>query len=281
MTDTLANDIAESVARALHEDIGTGDLTAELIDADAVATADIVVRETAVLCGTPWFDEVFRQVDRGVRIDWLARDGYRCSPDTRICSLHGNARALLTGERTAINYLQTLSGTATLTAEYCAAVAGTGAKILDTRKTLPGLRLAQKHAVRCGGGTNHRIGLFDAILIKENHIVAAGSIGNAVARAQALNRNVSIEVEVETMAELREALETSAERLLLDDFSLPMLREAVAIRNAHRNSDKLLEASGGVRLDSVVEIAATGVDLISVGSLTKNVQAIDFSMRMR
>jgi len=281
MIEAPAGEIADSVARALREDIGTGDLTAALIDAGTQAAADIVVREPAVLCGTPWFDEVFRQLDADVRIDWQHRDGEHCRAETIICSLSGNARSLLTGERTAINFLQTLSGTATLTARYCAAVAGTGAKILDTRKTVPGMRHAQKYAVRCGGGTNHRIGLFDAILIKENHIIAAGSISAAVTRAQQLSPGVMIEVEVETMAELHEALDTAAQRLLLDNFSLAMLREAVAVRDAHRNRDKLLEASGGVGLDTVAAIAATGVDLISVGSLTKHVQAIDFSMRMR
>jgi nicotinate-nucleotide pyrophosphorylase (carboxylating) len=276
---SLPGDVATAVARALAEDIGAGDLTSALVAPDAVLHAEITAREEATLCGAAWVDAAFHQLDTGIAIDWRTRDGARCEPGTVVCTLAGNARALLTAERTALNWLQTLSATATATARFCAAVEGTGARILDTRKTLPGLRLAQKYAVRCGGGTNHRIGLFDAILIKENHIAALGSIRNAVARAKTRAPHVMIEVEVEDMAQLEEALETPADRLLLDEFSLAELREARRLRDAHPGDRKELEASGSVDLDSVRGIAETGVDFISVGSLTKHVQAIDFSLR--
>lgn len=268
-------DILESVRRALAEDIGTGDLTAALIPDDAISEAHVISREEAVLCGTAWFDAVFHELDPSIQIAWDAGDGDRIQPDQALCVLHGPSRALLTGERTALNFLQALSGTATTARRYADAVEGTGARILDTRKTVPGLRLAQKYAVRCGGGHNHRMGLYDAILIKENHIMAAGSITNAVVAAQAQAPGVLIEVEVETLDELREALNAGAKRLLLDDFSLDQLREAVAITAGQAE----LEASGGITLDNVRSIAETGVDYISVGAITKHLRAIDLSMR--
>jgi len=239
-------DILESVRRALAEDIGPGDLTAALIPDDAISEAHVISREEAVLCGTAWFDAVFHELDPSIQITWNAGDGDRIQPDQTLCVLRGPSRALLTGERTALNFLQALSGTATTARRYADAVEGTGARILDTRKTVPGLRLAQKYAVRCGGGHNHRMGLYDAILIKENHIMAAGSITNAVVAAQAQAPGVLIEVEVETLDELREALNAGAKRLLLDDFSLDQLREAVAITAGQAE----LEASGGITLDT-------------------------------
>jgi len=267
--------IETDVARALAEDIGTGDLTAELIDAGAQARARIVCRERAVLAGAPWAEECFRQLDPGVRIDWQRADGDRVSADTVLCRLEGNARALVAGERNALNFLQTLSGTATVTRHYADAVAGTRTRILDTRKTIPGLRLAQKYAVRCGGGHNHRIGLFDAILIKENHVAAAGGIAQAIGRARAAHPEVLLECEVESLDELREAIEAGADRVLLDEFSDTMLRDAVAL-TAGRVP---LEVSGSVNLERVRAIAETGVDFISIGALTKHVRAIDLSMR--
>lgn len=267
--------IRADVARALAEDIGGGDVTAALIDADSQASARIISREQAVLAGSAWADECFRQLDPAVRIDWLALDGDRIAPDSELCRIRGNARALVAGERNALNFLQTLSGTATATRAYADAVAGTRTKILDTRKTLPGLRLAQKYAVRCGGGHNHRIGLFDAILIKENHVVAAGGIGAAIRAARAAHPEVLLECEVESLEELREAIEAGADRVLLDEFSDPMLREAVALAAGRVP----LEVSGSVNLQRVRAIAETGVDFISVGALTKHVRAIDLSMR--
>lgn len=272
-------EIDRQVAQALAEDVGEGDLTAQLIPEAAQGMAQVVVREPAVLCGRDWFDTVFHQVDANVRLTWAAEDGEAVVAGQRLCHIEGPARALLTAERTALNFLQTLSGTATRARAYVDAVAGTGARILDTRKTLPGLRLAQKYAVTCGGACNHRIGLFDAILIKENHIAAAGDIGGALARAQALRdrlgRAVEIEVEVEDQDQLRQALAAGAERVLLDNFDLEGLREAVAL-NAGRAR---LEASGGVTLETVRAIAETGVDDISVGELTKDLRAVDLSMR--
>ena len=267
--------VAAQVRLALAEDVGNGDLTAALVPADAVAHAEVIVREPAVLCGSAWFDEVFRQLDPGIRVDWSAGDGEALAASQRVCTLQGMARPVLSGERTALNFLQTLSGTASRAAQYVAAVAGTPAVILDTRKTLPGLRLAQKYAVRCGGASNHRIGLFDAVLIKENHIRAAGSIAAALRAAQAATaRDVMIEIEVENMAELGQALAAGATRILLDNFSHAQLREAVRLTAGRAK----LEASGGVSLESVREIALSGVDFISVGQLTKDVRATDFSM---
>ncbi len=274
-----AGEIARQVAQALREDVGDGDLTACLVPETTQAQARVIARESAVLCGTDWFDEVVRQVDPACRVIWMAHDGDALQPDQLLCRVQGPARSLLTAERTALNFLQTLSGTATQAARYVEAVAGTGARILDTRKTIPGLRLAQKYAVRCGGGSNHRIGLFDAILIKENHIAAAGSVAGALAAAErtreAAGRPLEIEIEVEDLAQLEEALAAGAVRVLLDNFDLAALREAVRL-NAGRAR---LEASGGVDLETVRAIAETGVDDISIGSLTKDLHAVDLSMR--
>jgi nicotinate-nucleotide pyrophosphorylase (carboxylating) len=271
--------VSRSVATALQEDVGTGDLTAQLIPADRIARAAVITREEAVLCGTAWFDEVFRQIDARVRVTWSARDSERVRADQQLCSLEGPARSLLTGERTALNFLQSLSATATVTRRYVDAVAGTLCRILDTRKTIPGLRIAQKYAVRCGGGTNHRIGLFDAILIKENHIAAAGSIAGAVSEARRLHSKVLLEVEVENLAQLRQALDARVDRILLDNFPLEQMREAVRITREHANARTELEASGNMSLETLRAVADTGVDFISVGSLTKHVKAIDLSMR--
>lgn len=266
-----------NVALALAEDVGNGDLTAALIPEDTQAEATVISREYAVLCGSAWFDTVFRQLDPRIAIDWQAADSDRIAPDQLLCTLRGPARSLLTGERTALNFLQMLSSTATLARRYAEAVAGTGAIILDTRKTLPGLRLAQKYAVRCGGCQNHRIGLFDAVLIKENHIMAAGSIGNAIAVARRLHPSVTVEVEVENFAELEEALAAQPDIIMLDNFDLKAMSEAVKITDGRVK----LEASGNVNFDTVRPIAETGVNYISIGGLTKDVRAIDLSMRFR
>ena len=271
--------VSQTVTTALLEDVGSGDLTAQLIPADRGGRAAVITREDAVLCGTAWFDEVFRQVDSRVRVTWAARDGDRVRADQQLCTLEGPARSLLTGERTALNFLQMLSATATVTRKYVDAVAGTKCRILDTRKTIPGLRVAQKYAVRCGGGTNHRIGLFDAILVKENHIAAAGSIASAVAEARRLNSKVLLEVEVENLTQLREALDVPVDRILLDNFSLDQMRDAVKSTRQHANTHIELEASGNVSLETLRGVAETGVDFISVGGLTKHVRAVDLSMR--
>jgi nicotinate-nucleotide pyrophosphorylase (carboxylating) len=239
----------------------------------------VVAREPAVVCGRAWFDEVFRQIDRGVTVDWRAADGDELIADATVCEIRGPARSIVSGERTALNFLQTLSGTATATRRLVDLLAGTSTRILDTRKTLPGLRLAQKYAVRCGGGTNHRIGLYDAVLIKENHIAAAGSLAETVRTARRNSPNVMIEVEVENLAQLTEALATEAQRVMLDDFSLDDMRKAVAERNAHAGPRKELEASGSITADNLRAVASTGVDFISIGAITKHVRAIDFSMR--
>ncbi len=266
--------IAAQVAAALFEDIGSGDLTAMLVP-DAIASARIISREHAVLCGSAWFEACFRQLDPAVHFSWQAAEGDRIRPDQLLCTVHGNARALLTAERSALNFLQTLSATATLTRQYADAIAGTKAVVMDTRKTLPGLRLAQKHAVTVGGGANQRIGLFDGILIKENHIAAAGGIRQALAAADALQAGVPIQIEVENLDELEIALDAGARLVLLDNFSLGQLREAVRLTAGRAK----LEASGGITLDTIRTVAETGVDRISVGSLTKDVKAIDLSMR--
>lgn len=267
--------IERQVSEALAEDIGAGDLTAALVPAAERVTARVVARESAVLSGCAWFAEAFRQLDATITLHWSVADGDSLAPDQTVCELHGDARALLSGERTALNFLQTLSGTASLASEYVNAVAGSGATILDTRKTIPGLRLAQKYAVRCGGASNHRVGLYDAILIKENHIRAAGSIAAALAAARHSNAaDVMIEIEVENLGELDEALAAGAMRILLDNFDHAQLREAVQ-KTAGRAA---LEASGGVNLKTVGSIARSGVDFISVGQLTKDVRATDFSM---
>ncbi len=260
---------------ALEEDVGSGDRTAALIPAEARSVVQVVCREPAVLCGRAWFDETFRQLDEGIRIIWVAEEGGEIAADSVICELDGNTRALLTGERTALNYLQTLSGTATLARSYADRVAGLPVHILDTRKTLPGLRLQQKYAVTCGGCHNHRVGLYDLVLIKENHITAAGSIRAAVQAAMEEAPDLEIEVEVEDLAGLEEALDAGARRILLDNFDLDGLRRAVE-RNAGRAR---LEASGNMSLERIRAVAETGVDDISVGGLTKHVTAIDLSMR--
>jgi nicotinate-nucleotide pyrophosphorylase (carboxylating) len=271
--------IIESVRIALAEDVGTGDLTAALVPAARRAQAMVISRQDAVLCGRAWFDEVFRQLDKSTVVEWRKDDGDAVTAGETVCEVHGPARAVLTGERTALNFLQLLSGTATIARQFVDAVAGTGATILDTRKTLPGLRLAQKYAVRCGGAGNHRMGLYDAILIKENHIASAGSIAAAVTAASS-HRDVLIEVEVETLEQVAEALATNADRLLLDNFSLQQLSEAVKLRH-QMAPDVTLEASGGISLERIRKIAETGVDFISVGSLTKDVNAADLSMQFR
>jgi len=272
----LPDDISETVRHALAEDIGAGDLTAELIPATAQVRATVISREHAILCGAAWFDEVFRQLDQTIRVSWQVRDGGTAQQDQVLCRIEGPARALLAGERTALNFLQTLSGTATRAKRYADAVGNTGVKILDTRKTLPGLRTAQKYAVTCGGCHNHRIGLFDGILIKENHIMAAGSITAAVQKAKAIAADgIMVEIEVENLDELREALAAGAKRLLLDNFDLAMLRAAVQETRGRAE----LEASGGITLENIRAVAETGVDFISIGDLTKNVQAADLSMR--
>lgn len=279
LTPALPPNIRECVARALQEDVGTGDLTASLIPEGAPARAHVITREDAVLCGSAWFDEVFHQLNRDIHVNWLAREGERVATKQRLCEISGPARSILTGERTALNFLQLLSATATTTRRYVDAIAGTQCRILDTRKTIPGLRLAQKYAVLCGGGTNHRIGLFDAILVKENHIAAAGSIAAAVVSARKLNARVMLEVEVENFDELNQALDAGVDRVLLDNFTLDDMRRAVALTRAHRNSRVEIEASGNMSLDGLRAVAETGVDFISVGGLTKHVRAVDLSMR--
>ncbi|MCC7257932.1 MAG: carboxylating nicotinate-nucleotide diphosphorylase [Gammaproteobacteria bacterium] len=271
-------DVVAQVRAALTEDIGSGDLTAALVPAAQRARATLVSREAAVLCGRPWFEQVFRELDPGITVTWQAAEGAALGARSTVCTLEGPARALLTGERTALNFLQTLSATATATRRYVEAVADTPVRILDTRKTIPGLRLAQKYAVRVGGATNHRIGLWDAILVKENHIVAAGSITAAVRTARERSPGVLLQVEVETVEQAAEAFAAGADRLLLDNFPLARLRAAVELRAA-RAPRTGLEASGGITLDNIREVAATGVDFISIGDITKNLHAVDLSLR--
>lgn len=266
--------IKAAVQAALQEDVGAGDLTALLVP-DDLMSAVLITREDGILCGQAWFDETFAQLDVRARVTWYVHDGDRLRAGDRLCQVKGPARALLTGERTAINFLQTLSGTATMARRYADCVAHTKARVLDTRKTVPGLRLMQKYAVRCGGGSNHRLGLYDGILIKENHIAAAGSLQAALSAAQALASQAFIEIEIETLTQLKEALDARAPRVLLDNFSLADLRTAVHITQGRA----LLEASGGVTLDTIADIAETGVDFISVGDLTKSVHALDLSLR--
>jgi nicotinate-nucleotide pyrophosphorylase (carboxylating) len=274
LLDVLDESLLHSVREALQEDIGTGDITAALLPSDSRASASVICREPAVLCGMAWFNAVFAELDTDIEVSWLAHDSDRLESGQIICTLAGPARPILTGERTALNFLQTLSGTATLARRYADAVEGIPVRILDTRKTLPGLRVAQKYAVRAGGCHNHRVGLYDGILIKENHIAAAGSIGAAIQRVREENPGMPVEIEVENEAEVIAALDAAADRLLLDNFSLAELRQAVE-RVAGRAS---LEASGGVTLDNIRDIAVTGVDFISVGALTKDVKATDYSM---
>jgi nicotinate-nucleotide pyrophosphorylase (carboxylating) len=274
----LQNRIVEDVRNALSEDIGAGDLTAALVAAERRAQARLIVRDDAVICGIAWFNEVFRQLGNEATIQWHVADGELTKADSLICELKGPARALLTGERTAMNFLQTLSATATATRAFYIAIENTDTVILDTRKTIPGLRLAQKYAVRTGGAQNHRTGLYDGVLIKENHIYASGGIDKAVAAALKQNDDVLVEVEVESLDEARAAIEAGAHRLLLDNFSTDQMRDAVALRN-QLNDGVSLEASGNVSLNTVQDIADTGVDYISIGALTKDIRAVDLSMR--
>ena len=275
----LPADLGRQVEAALAEDIGRGDVTAALVPAAQRVRGRVITREAAVLAGRPWVDEIFRRLDPAVELTWHAADGERITAGQTLFEIAGTARAVLSGERTALNFLQLLSGTASAARAYVDAVAGTRCRILDTRKTLPGLRTAQKYAVRCGGADNHRLGLFDRVLIKENHITAAGSITAAIAAARAAPERVDIEVEVETAQELEEALIAAPDIILLDEFSLSDMRAAVALRDARAVTVKL-EASGSVSLKSVRAIAETGVDYISVGSITKHVAAVDLSMRL-
>lgn len=280
MSPELIAHVSASVQGALEEDIGAGDLTATLVPAGQRAEATIITRDAAVVCGQPWVKEVFRQLDPGIRVDWRVTEGADASPGQTLCELAGPARPLLTGERTALNFLQTLSAVASATRACVEAVAGTGTRILDTRKTIPGLRLAQKYAVRIGGGTNHRMGLYDGILVKENHIVAAGGITAAVRRARDQGSAVLLEVEVETLAQAEEAMAAGADRLLLDNFDIGSMREAVALRK-RGSPQTTLEASGGIHFETLRPVAETGVDFISIGALTKNIRAVDLSMRFR
>jgi nicotinate-nucleotide pyrophosphorylase (carboxylating) len=278
----LDAEIERNVSAALTEDVGSGDLTAQLVPVGAVGRATVISREQAILCGTAWFERCFRKLDPAVVVTWKAQDGQEISLGQVVCEIAGPARALLTGERSALNFLQLLSAVATKARQYADLVAGTRAQVVDTRKTVPGLRLAQKYAVRCGGGGNHRLGLYDGILIKENHIVAAGSIAAAVAVARQIAANEAgschfVQIEVETLAELRQALAAGAEMILLDNMSLDQMREAVAIAAGAA----VLEASGNVSLETVRAIAETGVDRISIGGLTKDVRAVDLSMRFQ
>ncbi|EKB13873.1 carboxylating nicotinate-nucleotide diphosphorylase [Aeromonas veronii] len=279
-------DVSRAVRAALLEDLGdalttldqpdaSADITAQLIPADRMASARVITREAGVFCGQPWVDEVFVQLGGDVKVDWKVQDGEVLSPNQELFRLHGPARLLLTGERNALNFVQTLSGVATLTARYVAELEGTDCRLLDTRKTIPGLRTAQKYAVTCGGGKNHRIGLYDAYLIKENHILACGGIAEAINEARHLNPGKPVEVEVESLAELEQALVAKADIVMLDNFDVAMMREAVAINQGRAK----LEVSGNVTLDTLAEFAATGVDFISVGALTKHVRALDLSMR--
>ena len=272
-------DLCAQVDAALREDIGSGDVTAPLVPAAQQVRGALITRENAVLCGRPWANETFRRLDERVRLTWHAHDGDALSASQVVFDIAGPARPVLTGERTALNFLQLLSATATAARAFVDAVAGTGCRVLDTRKTLPGLRTAQKYAVRCGGGDNHRMGLYDRVLIKENHIAAAGSITQAIAAARHSAPGISVEVEVETLAEFTEALEARPDIIMLDEFSHADMKTAVA-RNQARGRQVLLEASGSVSLQSVRAIAETGVDFVSVGALTKHVRAVDFSMRL-
>ena len=272
----LKDSIQSTVQKALEEDIGSGDLTASLIPEAAEATARLIVREDALLCGQAWFDATFMAVDDSLKPDWRADEGTRVKADQHICTIRGRARSILTAERTAINFLQTLSGTATVSRRYAEELEGMHTRVLDTRKTIPGLRLAQKYAASTGGAVNHRVGLYDGVLIKENHIRAAGSIGQAVAEARRVTpEGMLLEVEVETLDELQEAIVAEANRILLDNFSDQMLRDAVQCRP----DGVALEASGNVSLETLRRIAKTGVDYISVGALTKHLRAVDFSLQ--
>ncbi|NRP37716.1 Nicotinate-nucleotide pyrophosphorylase [carboxylating] [Marinobacterium sp. xm-a-121] len=274
--ETLQPTIETNVRLAIEEDVSTGDITAELIPESQQAKAEIISRDQAVIAGSAWVNEVFKQVDPTVEVDWKVADGDTVAPNTLLFTLKGSARSLLTGERAALNFLQTLSGTATLAKQYSDKVANTPVKLLDTRKTLPGLRLAQKYAVTCGGCYNHRIGLFDAFLIKENHILAAGGIESAISQAKSNHPGKPVEVEVESFDELNQALEAGADIIMLDNFTPDQMREAVALVDGRAK----LEASGNITDDTLVSYAETGVDYISIGALTKHCRAIDLSMRL-
>ena len=276
---TPPGDLPDQVSAALREDLGTGDVTAQLVPQGQRVRGRVITREDAVLCGRPWVEETFRRLDRTIRLTWRATDGDRVRSGTVIFEIEGLARPILTGERTALNFLQLLSATATEASRFVAAVAGTGCTVLDARKTLPGLRSAQKYAVRCGGGRNHRMGLYDMVLIKENHVAAAGSITAAIAAARRVAGGVKVEVEVESLKELEEALRAGPDIVLLDDFSLEDLAAAVSL-NRSRDRPVALEASGSVSLQTVRAIASTGVDFVSSGGLTKHVRAVDLSMRL-
>jgi len=271
----LPQNISQHVKLALEEDIGQGDVTADLIPKENQSKARVICREKATIAGTAWFNEVFSQIDKSVLIEWNYQDGDSVDANQQLCTLSGNARSILSGERAALNFLQTLSATATATKTFINAIKGTKARILDTRKTIPNLRDAQKYAVLCGGGKNHRIGLYDMVLIKENHILAVGSITEAVKQAKVLYPNIKIEVEAETLEEFREASNAGANIVMLDNFELDLMRQAVK----ENNGKVILEASGGVNLDTVRFIAETGVDFISVGQITKDINAVDLSMR--
>ena len=275
----LPADLALQVSTALREDVGGGDVTAQLVPAGQRVRGRVITREAMILCGVAWVEETFRQLDPRIRLQWQLAEGARAEPDQTLFSVEGPARPVLTGERTALNFLQLLSATATEARRYADAVAGTGCTILDTRKTLPGLRTAQKYAVRCGGARNHRMGLYDMVLIKENHIAAAGSLSRAIANARRMAPQLQVETEVETLEQLEEALQARPQIVMLDNFSLADLRTAVQ-RNRDAGSPVKLEASGGTRLETVRAIAETGVDFISVGAITKHVRAIDLSMRL-
>jgi nicotinate-nucleotide pyrophosphorylase (carboxylating) len=279
LTDPGPLDVAADVAAALAEDLGAGDVSAQLLPPTQAVHGRIITREAAVLCGTAWADEAFRHLDPAVRLAWHAKDGDAIAAGALVLTISGRARAVLSGERTALNFLQTLSGTATVTRRFVEAAAGTGCTILDTRKTVPGLRRAQKYAVRCGGAQNHRMGLFDMFLIKENHIAAAGSLAAAVAAARRQAAGLTVEVEVESLEELEHAFAAAPDIIMLDDFKEEDLAKAVA-RNRARAQPVRLEASGGINLESARRIAQSGVDYISIGALTKHVQAIDFSLRL-
>ena len=274
----LPENIKTQVESALREDIATGDVTADLIPKENQSSATVICRDDAILAGVSWFDEVFSQIDSEVTIQWNFKDGDTVKANSVLCTLTGNARAILSGERAALNFVQTLSATATLTNQFVTKIAGTKTKILDTRKTLPNLRDAQKYAVLCGGGKNHRIGLYDMILIKENHIMAAGSISKAVAQAKILHPTIKVEVETENINEFREASKAGADIIMLDNFELGLMKQAVE-ENKNNGGIIKLEASGGVNLETVSGIAETGVDFISVGQITKDIYAVDLSMR--
>jgi nicotinate-nucleotide pyrophosphorylase (carboxylating) len=279
INDALKNEIAQSVKKSLAEDIGDGDITASLNNDLSHAKAEIVCREKMVLCGRLWVDEIYNQLDPNFDIKWMFNDGDFIGKNTIIFEITGSTQNILSGERCALNFLQTLSATATITRQYVEQLKNLNCKVLDTRKTLPGLRLAQKYAVLCGGGTNHRIGLFDAILIKENHIISGGGIKNIIQKSKALHPKIPIEIEVETLIEVKEAIKAGADRLLLDNFSQEMLEKAYEINQSLNDRPKLLEASGDITLNNIRKIAETGVDFISVGALTKHISAIDLSMR--